>query len=149
MQTWEDIQESVQAALGGRSETARASLQGCWDRTSPEDAAQRCVIAHYLADQQDNFADEIAWDERALEAFDGITDDDLAPIGIPSATGFAPSLHLNLGDGYLRAGDLPKARAQVEQAQAAMHLLPAEGYGAMIRGGIQRLAEKITDLSQG
>ena len=41
-----------------------------------------------------------SWDERALAAYELVREDDLRPIGIDSARGFAPSLHLNLGDGY-------------------------------------------------
>ena len=51
MQTWEEIIEAIQTALAGRHTEAREALQACWDRSDPRDAAQRCVIAHYLADQ--------------------------------------------------------------------------------------------------
>lgn len=104
----------------------------------------RCVIAHYLADQQDSLEAEIAWDERALEVFPSIPDDGLAVIGVPSAAGFEPSLRLNLGDGYLRAGRIADARTQVDLARAVARELPPDGYGAMIRGGIERLGERIS-----
>ena len=147
MQTWEEIIKAIQTALAGRSTEARESLQACWDRSDPRDAAQRCVIAHYLADQQDDLHDEIAWDERALAAFADVAEDALVPVGVPSTAGFAVSLHLNLGDGYLRAGELAKARVQVQEAQSAVHLLPAEGYGAMVRGGVERLAIRVEAAS--
>ncbi|TLM80855.1 hypothetical protein [Pseudarthrobacter sp. NamE5] len=70
-------------------------------------------------------------------------DADLAPIGVPSAAGFALSLHLNLGDDYLRAGRIEDARAHLEQARRSAGLLSESGYGAMIRGGIQRLSDRI------
>lgn len=66
MQTWQTILDAVQHALAGRSATARVDLQGLWDYADPKDAAPRCVIAHYLADQQHDLGDDIAWDERAL-----------------------------------------------------------------------------------
>lgn len=68
-------------------------------------------------------------------------------MGVPSTAGFAVSLHLNLGDGYLRAGQLAEARVQVQEAQSAVHLLPAEGYWAMIRGGVERLATRVEAAS--
>ncbi|XVX19219.1 hypothetical protein ACQP1U_12965 [Actinomycetota bacterium] len=148
MQTWDEILHAIQQSLAGRSTTARAALQACWDHTGEQDAAQRCVIAHYLADQQEALDDEIAWDETALSAFPGIADGDLAAIGVPSSAAFEPSLRLNLGDGYRRAGRLEEARAQLELAQASAHLLPTEGYGAMIRGGIQKLSDRLSGPSR-
>lgn len=147
MQTWEEILNAVQSALAGRSSAARAELERCWERTGPEDAAQRCIIAHYLADQQDQIAEEIAWDERALAAFADVYDNELAPIGVPSTAAFAPSLHLNMGDSYLRAGNRSAARSHLEHAKNEVHHLPADGYGAMIRGGLLRLEERIASTS--
>jgi hypothetical protein len=149
MSTWEDILAAVGQASRGPSPEARQALADCWDAACDGDDAQRCVIAHYLADQQDCLTDEVAWDERALDAYRRVRDDDLAPIGIGSAGAFAPSLHLNLGDGNVRLGNLDAARAHLEAARQAEHLLPREGYGAMIRGGIHRLAERIDAACDG
>lgn len=141
--TWESILEAVGQAIEGPSESALAALERCWDSTSSQDHAQRCVLAHYLADQQPDLATETHWDEQALSEFTHVHDGDLAPIGVPSAAGFAPSLHLNLGDDYLRTGRFQDAQSQIEQAQQCVALLPGEGYGAMIRSGLQRLQERI------
>ena len=54
-----------------------------------------------------------------------------------------PSLHLNLGDDYLRAGRVQDAEDQVARAQQAVALLPEHGYGAMIREGVRRLQERV------
>ncbi len=87
------------------------------DAVEPADgvgaALQRCVLAHYLADLEDDLAAEVAWDEQALTAFTHVHDTDLAPVGIPAAAGLAPSLHLNLGDGYLRQGHTTQAQDQL------------------------------------
>lgn len=88
-------------------------------------------------------AAETAWDERALAAHAGVADEDLAPVGIASAAAMLPSLHLNLGDDYRRAGDPVKAREQLVAARRTESLLAADGYGTMIRGGIQRLADRL------
>ena len=56
---------------------------------------------------------EVRWDELALAAYPHIGDSELRPLGIPTARGLAPSLHLNLGDGYLRQGQVGDARAQL------------------------------------
>ncbi|NVC25058.1 hypothetical protein E7Z53_16665 [Kocuria salina] len=75
-------------------------------------------------------------------------DEDLAPVGIASARGMAPSLHLNLGDGYLRRGEVEAARDHLEQGLAAAEALPPEGYGKMIRSGLEGLAQRIEAVSK-
>ena len=89
--------------------------------------------------------DEVAWDERALEAYVGVTDGDLAPIGVPEARGLAPSLHLNLGDGYLRQGRVEDAEKQLADGLAAADALGEDGYGALIRMGLAGLGDRITE----
>ena len=111
--SWEPVLEAVGQAVNGQSEAAKAALEKCWDETVEEDHAQRCVLAHYLADQQENLQSETRWDEQALTEFTHLQDGDLAAIGVPSTAGFAPSLHLNLGDDYLRAGRAQDAEDQV------------------------------------
>ncbi|OMH33110.1 hypothetical protein [Tersicoccus sp. Bi-70] len=143
MITWEEILAAVTVSFGGRSAEARDALTACWAATAPEQGAQRCVIAHYLADQQDDLAEETAWDERALAAHGSVADADLAPIGVPSAHGFAPSLHLNLGDDYLRLGRLDDAAHHLDRARASADGLADEGYGAMIRAGIAGLQTRV------
>jgi len=56
----------------------------------------------------------------------------------------APSLHLNLGDGYLRQGRRVLAREQLTAGIAALNALPDDGYGAMIRGGLIGLHKRLT-----
>ncbi|WP_334138354.1 hypothetical protein [Corynebacterium variabile] len=147
MTSWDDITKAVGGAAVGRSNAARQALQECWDQTNPDDHAQRCIIAHYLADQQDDLEAETRWDETALSEHAHVTDADLKPVGVPSVAGFAPSLHLNLGDDYLRGGNTHAARTHLDAARAAEHLLPDAGYGAMIRGGINSLAGRLDPSS--
>ena len=114
-----------------------------WAATAPDDHARRCVLAHYLADQEPVLADEVAWDEVALAEHALLADDALAVVGIPSARGMAPSLHLNLGDGYLRQGRLDDARRQLEAGQVMAEALGDDGYGDLVRRGLERLAERL------
>ena len=141
--SWESVLEAVGQAVNGRSEVAKAALEKCWNEATEQDHAQRCVLAHYLADQQERLESETSWDEEALSAFAHLRDGDLAAIGVPSTAGFAPSLHLNLGDDYLRAGRVQDAKNQVARAQESVALLPEQGYGAMIREGVGRLQERV------
>ena len=143
MTAWEDIVGAVQLSLGGQRERGRRQLEACWSGTVPDDHAQRCVLAHYLADTQDDLDDEIGWDETALHEFAHVGEHELSTIGIASAAGLAPSLHLNLGDGYARRGDVAPARAQLALARSTLAVLPDDGYGQMIRRGVDGLAERL------
>lgn len=143
MTTWTEITAAVTVALGGDKTAGQQALLACWEDTVPDEHAYRCVLAHYLADTETDLDAEIAWDETALAEHGGVNDEDLAPLGILSADGFAPSLHLNLGDGYLRRGEPEPARRHLEQGLAGAEELGSEGYGAMIRSGLQNLGLRI------
>ncbi len=82
-------------------------------------------------------------DTTALEEFAHLGGADLAAVGIPDAAGLAPSLHLNLGDGYLREGRLPDAAAQLRLGLAAAGTLADDGYGRMIRAGLAGLEDRL------
>ena len=146
MVEWETVVQAVQLALTGDRIAGRSALDACWAGTGPDDHAQRVVIAHYLADLQDDLDDDIRWDESALADFAHVGDTDLAAIGIPSAAGMAPSLHLNLGDGYLRRGDPTAARRELDAGLVAAGLLGDDGYGALIRSGLDALAARLAEL---
>lgn len=143
MTPWDDIVSAVGVSLNGDRAQGQRDLRACWAGTTDTDHAQRCVLAHYLADLEDDIDDEVAWDERALAAHAHVGEADLVPIGISAAAGLAPSLHLNLGDGYLRQGHLTEATDQLDAGLAACSALPDDGYGAMIRRGLTGLQERL------
>lgn len=143
MTQWREVVEAVTVTLGGDRVRGRALLEEAWDGTEPEHHALRCVIAHYLADVQDDLAREVAWDEKALAAHSHVSDADLAPVGIEHAAAMAPSLHLNLGDGYLRQGRVEEAAAQLALAEETLPTLTADGYGDLVRRGVAGLAERV------
>jgi hypothetical protein len=145
MTDWEHITSAVGLALAGDTERGREALTDCWQATTDADHAQRCVIAHYLADLQSSLDEEVSWDEAALSEHAQVRDGDLAPVGITSTDGMAPSLHLNLGDGYLRQGRLDAAEAQLEAGMSARGALAADGYGDLIRSGLDRLEERLRE----
>lgn len=144
MTQWDDIVTAVGVALSGDRAQGQQELRDCWAGTTETDHAQRCVLAHYLADFEDDVADEVAWDEQALTAYAHVGDADLAAVGIPAAASLGPSLHLNLGDGYLRQGHATKALDQLDAGLAALGALPDDGYGDMIRRGLTGLQKRLT-----
>ncbi len=147
MTDWEQITAAVTTTMGGDAEGGRAALTRCWEATGPDDHAARCVLAHYLADVVPDLADEITWDERALAEFASVGRSDLSAVGIADTRLLAPSLHLNLGDGYLRAGRPDDARRALAEGYAAVGLLPDDGYGEMIRRGLDGLAARIDPVA--
>lgn len=142
MSTWDEVIGAIgraqQGDVGGRE-----SLLGHWEATPEHDHARRCVLAHYLADLEPGLADEVRWDEVALAEHALLAESDLAEIGIPSARAMAPSLHLNLGDGYLRQGRVADARRHVDAGLEASGALADDGYGDLVRRGLASLAARL------
>lgn len=106
------------------------------------DSIQECVLSHHIADAQDDPADELAWDLRALDAALHCTDADTLrhqmSIGL-----FMPSLHVNLAEDYLKLGDATLSRKHLASAREFAGHLADDPYGQMIRRGIERLAGKL------
>jgi hypothetical protein len=140
---WPTVVDGIVASQAGRTEEAVRGLTTAWNQCGESDHAMRCVVAHFLADLQEDVRAELDWDQRALAAHVHVQDEDLAPLGVPSARAFLPSLHLNLGDGWFRAGDQEQAERHLQEARAAMDELGDDSYGAMIRSGIARLASRL------
>jgi hypothetical protein len=67
----------------GQREAARELFAQIWDDIGGEqgDPLHVCVLAHSMADVQDDVHQELMWDLRALTAADLITDDQVAQAG--------------------------------------------------------------------
>lgn len=139
---WPTIAAGILESQSGDRELARRQLTDVWSVLGAEDHALRCIVAHYLADLQTDLRSELEWDHRALDAHGKIQDAELSPLGL-SAAAFLPSLHLNLGDGWLRAGDPARARQHLDRARSAEAHLGPDGYGDMVRRGLKGLAGRI------
>ena len=120
----------VQRGQAGDRAAARQDLTALWAEIEQRggDDFHRCVIAHFLADLQDDLPDELAWDERALAAVAGVTDE-RAQEYHPSlqVRGFLPSLYLSLADDHRRLGD--------------------DAYGALVRSGLENVARALAEGS--
>ncbi|WP_348774955.1 hypothetical protein [Verrucosispora sp. WMMD1129] len=131
----------------GQREAARDLFAQIWDEIGGErgDPLHVCVLAHSMADVQDDLHRELLWDQRALAAADQLTDARVAEAGVPmTVAGLYPSLHLNLGDCYRRLGDLDLARDHLHRAEAGMVELADDDYGRLIKSGLDRLAEQLS-----
>ncbi|MCD1143876.1 hypothetical protein LQU92_01290 [Kocuria sp. LUK] len=64
-----DITAASTTVLGADPGEGTPRLRALWDAGRAEEHAQRCVLAHYLADPEPHLTDEVRWDEIALEEF--------------------------------------------------------------------------------
>lgn len=129
----------------GQPAAARELFGQLWEEIGGEqgDPLHVCVLAHAMADVQDDVSQELLWDQRALAAAGQLTDARVAQAGVPlSVAGLYPSLHLNLGECYRKLGDPDRAREHLQHARAGIDALDDE-YGRLIRSGLERLAQQL------
>jgi len=130
----------------GRREAARDAFARIWDEIGGEggDPLHVCVLAHAMADVQEDVHEELLWDRRALAAAASVTEARMAGAGVAlSVAGLYPSLHLNLSDCYRKLGDLDRAREHLAHARAGIDALDDDGYGRLIREGLERLTQEL------
>ncbi|WP_237285666.1 hypothetical protein [Streptomyces niveus] len=141
-----EIGRGMELGQRGERAAARRVFAGVWDRLGADgDPFHICALAHSMADVQDDPREELVWDLRALEAADLVSDERARLAGVASpVAAFYPSLHLNLGDVYRRLGDLDRARDHLARGQDAVGTLGGDGYGQLIKGGLDRLAERLS-----
>lgn len=144
--TMAEIGRGMELSGQGERAAARTVFTGVWEQIGGADGDpfHRVALAHAMADVQDDVEEELVWDLRALDAADQLTDERATQAGVTNpVAAFYPSLHLNLGECYRRLGDLGLARDHLQRGQAAVDTLPDDGYGKMIKGGLDRLAERL------
>ena len=139
------IGEAVAEGRAGDIASARRKLLDLWSAIGVTgDPLHRCSLAHYLADLYEDPARAIAWDIRALDAADALTEQRVqehhASLHI---AGFYPSLHLNLADDYRRLGSFEAAAEHINAAEAHAPGLPRGPYGDLLRGAVREVAEAI------
>ncbi|WP_405896707.1 hypothetical protein OG242_03265 [Streptomyces sp. NBC_00727] len=145
------IGQAVMLLHGGDREEARNRFGALWSEIGEDgDALHRCTLAHYMADTQDDPADELAWDLRALTAARALTDERVAGHRDALAVqAFYPSLHLNLAADYVKLQRPAAARDHLQRARAAAAVLADDGkddgYGGGVRAAIGRLERRLRE----
>lgn len=139
------IGQAVILLHAGDREEARNRLGEIWSEIGEGgDLLHRCTLAHYMADAQDDPADELVWDLRALRAAEGIADEPPARREPPQAVRvFYPSLHLSLAADYAKLRRPEAAWAHLARARAATAALADDGYGNGVRAAIARLERRL------
>ncbi|MFF8717408.1 hypothetical protein ACF07T_39300 [Streptomyces sp. NPDC015184] len=143
--TMEAIGRAVVEGRTGDVLSARHKLLELWSVIGVTgDPLHRCSLAHYLADLYEDPARALAWDVRALDAADAVTEQRVQEhhAGL-HITGFYPSLHLNLADNYRRLGSFDAAREHIDAAKEHAPGLPQDAYGASLRTALEEVAEAI------
>ncbi|MEV4475205.1 hypothetical protein [Nonomuraea sp. NPDC049504] len=134
----------------GERDAARELFARIWEDIGGEqgDPLHVCVLAHSMADVQDDVHEELTWDLRALAAADRVTDERVAEAGVPlSVAGLYPSLHLNLSECYRKLGDLDGAREHLQRARDEIHVLGDDDYGRLIKDGLERIAKQLDEAT--
>lgn len=143
--TMEAIGHAVALGQAGDTAAARLELLDLWSTIGVTgDPLHRCTLAHHLADLYEDPARALAWDVRALDAADALTDQRARQhhAGLAVA-GFYPSLHLNLADDYRRLGSFDAAAEHIDAAREHIPHLPQDAYGAFLRTAVEEVAEAI------
>lgn len=111
----------------GNHEKAHQNFVQAWEAAN--DNSEKFIAAHYLARHQKNVVDKLYWDEVALQMALEIQDETIFPQ--------LPSLYLNIGKCYEDMKNFPKANENYLLAESFTSYLPDDGYGNMIKAGIQ------------
>ncbi|MFE7836693.1 hypothetical protein ACFU53_11745 [Streptomyces sp. NPDC057474] len=143
--TMEAVAQAVTEGRAGDVASARRQLLGLWSEIGVTgDPLHRCALAHYMADLYTDPAQALAWDVRALDAADAVTQQRVqehdARLRI---AGFYPSLHLNLADNYRRLASFEAATEHIEAAEEHAPSLARDAYGDFLRAAIEQVAEAI------
>jgi rifampin ADP-ribosylating transferase len=117
----------------GKKTEALELFQQAWNAATND--FEKFTSAHYVARHQESIADKLKWDETAL----------LLALKFDDAKVKAsyPSLYLNVAKCYEDLLDLEQARKNYELALSYSMLLPDNGYGNMIKGGIINGMERV------
>jgi hypothetical protein len=135
------IGQVVMLLHGGDREEARNRFAALWEQIGEEgEPLHRCMVAHHMADTQDDPEDELDWDVRALRAASGMSGE--------AARGFHPSLHLNLAASYWRVGEERMALSHLGRARESCWALGEDAYGDRIRAAVGRMELRLTGSDQ-
>ena len=144
------VTAAVQRGQAGERVTARHDLEAIWAEVEQGggDDFHRCVIAHFLADLQEDEHQELMWDERALAAVEGVTDERAQAFHASlQARGFLPSLYLSLADDHRRLGDANRAQDFLGKARATSDALGDDAYGELVRGVMEKVGRALAEGS--
>ncbi len=116
----------------GKKEDALNLFQQAWNEATND--FERFTAAHYVARQQQNISDKLKWDKIALRHALKIDNENVKET--------LPSLYLNIGKCFEDLHDIESAKKHYELAFTFTAFLPDNGYGNMIKSGINSALER-------
>lgn len=117
----------------GKTEDALKLFQQAWEEAAND--FEKFTSAHYVARHQKNTSDKLKWDNMALEFALKINHDNIK--------GNLPSLYLNVGRCHEDLHDYENAVKNYKLALSFTDFLPADGYGKMIKNGIENAFSRL------
>jgi hypothetical protein len=121
----------------GKPEEASKLFQQAWNDATND--REKFTAAHYVARHQKSVADKLKWDEAALNLALKIDEEDIK--------GAYPSLYLNIAKCYEDLNEFDMAHENYLSALNFTTFLLDDGYGNMIRGGINNGIERVQPKS--
>lgn len=106
-----------------------------WDEANT--GQEKLIAAHYLARQQSSVEEKLVWDKKALHHALQLQDD--------SINTTLPSLYLNISKCYEDLKQWDEAFKNYKLAEDYVRFLANDGYGNMIRSGIQNGLKRLAD----
>ena len=119
----------------GKSAEARIHFEEAWGVATTD--FDKFTAAHYVARHQKSISDKLKWDKAALTHALNINHE--------SSKETLPSLYLNIGKCYEDLNDFDNAKSNYQAAFSYAVFLPDNGYGNMIRTGIEKGLERTTN----
>lgn len=117
----------------GLTEEASKLFLQAWNEAAND--FEKFTAAHYVAKHQKDVSGKLKWDKIALQLALKINDE--------TVKGSYPSLYLNIAKCYEDLDDYDNAKKNYQLALSFTNLLPDNGYGNMIKGGITKGIERV------
>lgn len=117
----------------GRPAEAAGFFREAWEKAAGD--FEKFTAAHYVARHQPDVQSKLSWDLQALKHALALNND--------AVKGMLPSLYLNVGKCYEELGQKEDARLNYTAALSFIRFLSGDGYGEMIRKGIQSALERV------
>ncbi|MEO8109604.1 MAG: tetratricopeptide repeat protein [Ginsengibacter sp.] len=117
----------------GRPADASNLFNEAWNLATTD--FEKFAASHYVARHQINILDKLKWDKKALKY--------ALKIDNETVKGTLPSLYLNIGKCYEDLGDFENAKSNYQAAFSFTNFLADNGYGNMIKTGINNGLDRV------